>query len=239
METKSNIAVVVAVTSDTQFNQFVLTSPGLQEIGVEIISVHGAKSAAEAFDFGTAETDCPWILYCHQDVYFPQSTGKKIENLISTLSKDTILGFAGLAGRLNSDEVECSGIVYSGHQGLLDFPSRRTDAISLDELAIVLNKECKYKIDPRLGWHLWGTDLCLQAALDGCPARVERVPLTHCSSHEYVGNGGVPAEFYDSKKVLIEKYPQLDVFYSLCTSWHRYEPVPKRSMRRPPRPRLG
>src|ERR1035437_6575595 len=49
METKGNkkIAVIVAVTSDTQFNDFILASPGLQEINAEIISVHGAKSAAE------------------------------------------------------------------------------------------------------------------------------------------------------------------------------------------------
>jgi hypothetical protein len=240
METKSNvnIAVVVAVTDDMQFNEFIMASPGLQELDVDIISVHGAKNAAEAFNLGIEETDCPWIIYCHQDVYFPEGSGREIEKHIATLSKDTVLGFAGLSGRLNSDDVENVGIVYSGRLGLLDFRGRRTDAISLDELAIVLNRDCKYKIDPKLGWHLWGTDLCLQAALDGCQARIERVLLTHRSSHDYIGNGGLPAEFEESKRVLISRYPQLNVFYSLCTSWHRCMPVPayKRTLRRPPRP---
>jgi hypothetical protein len=239
METKSNenIAVVVAVTDDVQFNEFIMASPGLQELDVDIISVHGAKSAAEAFYLGIEETTCPWIIYCHQDVYFPEGSGREIERLVSTLSKDTVLGFAGLSGRINSDEIECVGIVYSGKLGLLDFRGRRTDAVSLDELAIVLNRDCKYQIDPKLGWHLWGTDLCLQAALDGCPARVERVLMTHNSSHDYIGNGGLPAEFEDSKKVLIAKYPQLNVFYSLCTSWHRElrRALRQVSSRRPPR----
>ena len=230
-----NIAVVVAVNNDKQFSEYVLASPGLKEIKVQIIPVRGSKSGAEAFYQGVQQTECPWILYCHQDVFFPEGSGQAIEKILPSLSKDTILGFAGMVGKLNSDDVKGTGIVQSGRSGLIDFPSRRTDAISLDEFAIVLNRECKYKIDPKLGWHLWGTDLCLQSAIDGCSARVERVLLTHYSSHDYIGDGGLPAEFFDSQNILIAKYHQLHTIHSLCVMWHREAPAPKRSLRRPPR----
>lgn len=234
METKvnTNLAVVVAVNDEKLFLDYVLASPGLKEIAAQIIPVRGSTSAAEAFYKGVKETDCPWILYCHQDVYFPDGSGSSIEKLLPSISKDTVLGFAGMAGKLNSDDVEGAGLVQSGRSGLLDFPSKRTDAISLDEFAVVLNRECKYKIDPKLGWHLWGTDLCLQSALDGLSAQVERVLLTHYSSHDYVGYGGLPAEFFDSQKVLIEKYPQLHTFHSLCTMWHRSSAESKRNLRK-------
>jgi hypothetical protein len=212
METKSNvnIAVVVAVNNEELFKANILSSPGLQEIGAQIIPVRGAKSAAEAFEQGIQETTCPWIIYCHQDVYFPENSGREIERLVSHTSKNTITGFAGLA-------TDATGVGLVDDRGMiLDWPE--TDkAISVDELAVVLHRDCEYKIDATLGWHLWATDLCLQAMADGQYAQVPRIMVRHNSPH----NRELPPEFYVSKRLLADKYSQIQVIHTLCTTIRR------------------
>jgi len=114
MQMNPNIAVVVAVNNDKQFSEYVLASPGLKEIKAQIIPVRGEKSGAEAFYQGVQQTECPWILYCHQDVFFPEGSGQAIEKILPSLSKDTILGFAGMVGKRNSEDVKGAGIVQTG-----------------------------------------------------------------------------------------------------------------------------
>jgi hypothetical protein len=86
--------------------------------------------------------------------------------------------------------------------------------VSLDELAICLHRDSAVAIDPTLGWHLWATDLCLQAQhLAGRPiAQILDVPLFHNS----VGDYQVPPEFNDSAVRLLGKYPHLPMIPTLC-----------------------
>jgi len=209
------ISVVVAVNNEEQFKQNVLSSPGLREIGAQIVPCRGAKNAADAFEAGKFQSASPWILYCHQDVYFPEGSGLVIEKKLPSFSKDTILGFIGLAGALNSD-VSLAGWVVDRVTNLMDYPES-SSAVTIDELAVILHRDCKYKIDPRFGWHRWATDLCLQAAFDGNYAKIIRVLLHHNSKHD----NNWPPEVYASAEALLDKYPQLSVIHTLCGSLTR------------------
>jgi len=239
------ITVVVALTDKNLLSDYVLSSPGLKELDVQIITIKGAASAAEAFYQGISKTDCPWIIYCHQDVYFPEGSGHEIERILSKVEKSeetkTVIGFFGITGDLNSENVAAIGKVTSGLLGTVDRSQNTSKSIiAMDELAVVMYRDCKYKIDPKLGWHLWATDLCLQAALEGVHLRVESLLLEHYSAHDYVGNGGCPPEYWNSEKVLADKYLQLDIIRSVCSTYIRRQApqsliLPKRPLRRPPR----
>lgn len=229
------VSVVVPVSNEELFTNNVLVSPGLKEIGVQIIPVRGAKTAAEAYERGKRQTKSRWIIYCHQDVYFPEGSGhdivKILSNVMESEAPQKILGFVGLEGKLNQEKTIAVGLVTTVGR-LLDWPESDS-AISIDELAVVMHRNCKYRIDSELGWHWWGTDLCLQAALDGFYAKVIRVLVHHFSAHDYY-IGRLPREFYESKEVLVKKYPQLNIIHSLCMSFYRVMERP-RSLRAPKR----
>ena len=94
--------------------------------------------------------------------------------------------------------------------------------MSVDELCVAIHRDFQYSIDPELGWHLWATDLCLQAL--GNPeeqrfTHVARVPLFHNSASDWT----LPASYRESEKRLLAKYPQLQVIMSLCSTFSRSE----------------
>jgi hypothetical protein len=196
-------AVVVPVNDEAALSRNVLASPGLEAIGAEIVLCRGAKSAAAAFQAGLKRTVRPWILFCHQDVFFPEGAGAAIERTLAEIHEadtgHTILGFCGMELDRRGEPVGAGTVVDRGH--LLDWPESNA-AISIDEFAVVLHRECKYKIDAELGWHLWATDLCLQAMADGRHARIVRVLLHHNSTLAVI-----PPEFHASGWRLVKKYP--------------------------------
>ena len=203
----NSIAVIVAVNNEGLFKTNVLDSPGLQEINAQIIPIRGAKSAADAFYSGLKLTACQWVLYCHQDVYFPEGSGLAIKKKLSSFSKDTIMGFVGISK-------DAAGVGLVNDRGnILDWPETNF-AVSVDELAVVLHRDCTYRIDPDLGWHLWATDLCLQAMKRGQYACVPRIMVHHNSTHGYT----LPDAFHESKKVIAASHPEVKVIHSLCAT---------------------
>lgn len=216
---KSPFSVIVPVTQDTQLHLDILKSRGLAEVNPQVLLGRGASSAAQAFQWGLQQSTSPWLLLCHQDVYFPKGSGQAIARILSEIpdseAQRTILGFAGLTIKQGTEELDLAkaGLLVD-RVNLFDFPESNS-AVSIDEFAVILHRNCKYRIDPRLGWHLWATDLCLQAIFDRqqrTHARVLRVPLFHNS----LNDGSLPPAFYESAKRLAAKYPQLGFIPTLC-----------------------
>lgn len=212
-------SIVVPVTNETQLHLDILKSPGLAEVNAQVLLCRGANSAAHAFQWGASQAASPWLILCHQDVYFPKGSGQAIARILSEVPASdaarTILGFAGLTVKQNTDQLELAKVgLLVDRVNLFDYPESNS-AISIDEFAVVLHRSCKYRIDPKLGWHLWATDLCLQAIFDQqkrTHARVLRAPVFHNS----LNDGSLPPAFYDSAKVLAGKYPQLGFIPTLC-----------------------
>ena len=125
------------------------------------------------------------------------------------------VGFAGLAAA--GEGVRHAGMVVD-RTSL--FHHAATDAaVSIDEFAVALHRDAACAIDPALGWHLWATDLCLQArARTGRPAaRIVDVPLFHNSTTGYT----LPEAFHASGQVLLDKHPQLTSVPTLCGELER------------------
>jgi SAM-dependent methyltransferase len=209
----ADFSVVVPVTDRQQLDLNVLRSPGLSEVHAAIIPVEGARNPAEALDVGRAQTQARWIVFCHQDVYFPRGSGRALAALFGSIraeqASQSLIGFAGIA-EFGCGRPGPAGLVID-RATRFDHPET-TAAVSIDELAIGLCADSVHRIDPMLGWHLWGTDLCLAARRErGGEARIVRVPLFHNSYND----GHLRSAFHSSAQRLAAKYPG-SVIPTLC-----------------------
>jgi SAM-dependent methyltransferase len=218
------ISVIVPVTNEAQLGLNILKSPGLQEINAEVIAVQHADSAAQAYARGAREATHAWRLFCHQDVYFPKGSGKAIAAILSGVEasrrRSNVLGFAGLALGDGPDPRRASGLFVDRINGWSFAETER--AVSVDEFCVAMHRDLQCRIDPELGWHLWATDLCLQALVNPDDPRfthVTRVPLFHNSASDW----SLPLSYRESEKRLLAKYPQLQVIMSLCSTFSRSE----------------
>lgn len=227
---REGLSVIVPVNREWQFQMNALRSPGLREIKAEIIPIYEASSAAKAYELGSAQASHPWRLFMHQDVYIPSGCGHIILEKLAELNKNmlTPAGFIGLEKedykQNESGEASIKGIVLDRiyHNSLLEnLPSSR--AISLDELGIFLHKDSIYKIDHALGWHLWATDLCLQAweHNDEPCSTIFCLPLFHNSSNLF----RLPNEWHSSADILKKKWPHRLPIKTLCGTIHESEPM--------------
>ena len=197
-------------------------SPGLREVGADIVTVEGASSAADAFAQGAQRARHPWRVFVHQDVYFPAGAGLLLAEQLGEMTANgraaAPVGFAGLeAGMDLRTGLRYAGQVIDRTQHFDHAPS--VSGVSIDEFAVVLHTSTPVALDPTLGWHLWGTDLCLQAlAIGGAPcAQIVRVPLFHNSTTGYT----LPPEYHASAEQLLGKYPLFDEIPTLCGALQR------------------
>lgn len=222
-----SFSVIVPVNRPWQHELNIARSPGLKEVGAEVICVQGATSAAGAYESGVRRASHAWRVMLHQDVYLPAGSGLAIARRLAELEQTgqhlAPVGFAGLCAPVPGD---LSRVAYAGR--VIDrttlFDHGASDrGVSIDEFAVALHADCVARIDPELGWHLWGTDLCLQTmALAGQPAaRILDVPLFHNSTNDYV----LPQAFQDSAGMLLAKHPLLARIPTLCGELSRPQPA--------------
>lgn len=215
-------SVIVPVNRPLELELNIARSPGLREVDAEIITVEGATSAADAFARGSSRARHAWRVFVHQDVYFPTGSGFMLAAQLGAMEVDgraaAPVGFAGLEAGADLR----AGLRYAGQ--VIDrtqhFDHPGTSAgVSIDEFAVALHSSSPIAPDPALGWHLWGTDLCLQAlALGGAPcAQILRVPLFHNSTTGYT----LPGEFHESAGALLQKYTALNEIPTLCGAIRR------------------
>ena len=85
----------------------------------------------------------------------------------------------------------------------------------LDELGIILHKNSQLSIDQNLGWHLWATDLCLQAEMmnNKPSAQLIYIPVFHDSS---LRPGWDRTSWNHSARALQKKWPHQNFIHSPC-----------------------
>lgn len=207
--------VVVPTTKEQQLRVNVEQSPGLKEVQARIISYRHAASPAEALTQSLANVNSDWVLLCHQDVYFPKGFGQRLNALLATIPTvdrpKTLLGFIGMGINKQTEQPEAAGFVID-RVNCADH-AESDAAVSIDELALVIAKDSLLQIDPHIGWHLWATDLCLQAiCTHRAFPRIVRMPLFHNTQSGWQ----LPESFHDSAAYLLQKYPSFSSIHSLC-----------------------
>jgi hypothetical protein len=87
---------------------------------------------------------------------------------------------------------------------LRDGPDLPAPVSTLDELLLVLPRNTPLRFDPALGFHLYGADICLQAAERGLAVVVVGAPCHHNSR-----SIGLPQPFFRSASSFARKWAHL------------------------------
>ena len=207
--------VVVPTTRDSQLRLNVMASPGLAEVQARIVACKAAANPAQALNEALPHCDTDWVLFCHQDVYFPSGFGEQLNALLATIPVEqrdrTLIGFAGMAINASADGFAQAGFVIDRLHRFDQPASER--ALSIDELAIVVSRGSIHRIDPDIGWHLWATELCLASiCTHQVFPRIVRLPLFHNSLNDHQ----LPPAFHRSAQYLAAKYPSFGPIHTLC-----------------------
>lgn len=207
--------VVVPVTRETQLRLNVDQSPGLAEVEARVVAWRRASSAAAALEGAKTHVESDWILFCHQDVYFPAGFGRRLSAVLAGIAPEdrphTLIGFAGMGVAADRQGYAPAGFVID-RRARFDHAASN-EVVSIDELAIVVARDSLHRIDPALGWHLWATDLCLASIrTHRVFPRIVRLPLFHNSSNDH----RLPAAFHTSAALLAAKHAEFGAIATLC-----------------------
>jgi len=215
---RAPFSVIVPINRPWQYQLNIARSPGLREVGADVVCVEGAQNAAAAFAAGVGRARHAWRVLTHQDVYFPVGSGFALAQQLGAMEQSGLtkgpVGFAGIAAAATQNgAARPAGMVID--RTTLFRHGDASDALSLDEFAVALHRDSAVDIDQSFGWHLWATDLCLQAqdsTQSQAVAQILEVPLFHNSTNDYV----LPDAFQASAARLLEKYPRLNRIPTLC-----------------------
>lgn len=198
------ITFVAAVNDEEVFRLNVLASPvfaaGHRH---EILARRGYPSAGLAYNdaLGLAKNDI--VVFLHQDVYLPDKWDERligdIEQLESSGCNWGVLGCFGI-----SIEGQPAGHVYSnGLNSELGGACRPVPAQSLDEMVLIFRKSRGLRFDPALRhFHLYGTDICLEAGKRG----YRNFVVCNFCVHNSLPVRRLPSEFWRCVSYLVLKW---------------------------------
>lgn len=140
------------------------------------------------------------VLLCHQDVRLLSDDRLTLEARLADLSaRDPDWALAGNAGGVTAGELALritdphGADLHTGH-----LPAR---VMSLDENFIVVRRAARIGFSRNLtGFHFYGADICLNAAMAGYSAYVIDFHLAHLSA------GNKSAAFFDAKRAFQDKW---------------------------------
>jgi hypothetical protein len=159
--------LIVASNNEAILNSNLLASPDMT--AMEISVQRDASSSAEAYNRGINATHSDIMIFAHQDMFLPAGWLLKLQKTLEKLEQqDPDWGVLGMFGVTASGTSH--GHLYStGLQQVLghDFDEAK-EVESLDEIVLVLRRVSGLRFDGRLpGFHLYGTDICLEAKKHG------------------------------------------------------------------------
>lgn len=215
----AGISVVSCVNDFQRYNSCVRSSfEEEQRTGtVEVIPVDNTSnslSAPMALNRGLEKAVGKIIVFCHQDVIFPQGWISRLYEQISTIEKThNSWGVLGTFGVTPSGKLAGHVIDWKGHAHCLPLP---VEVQSLDEHCLIVRKDSGLAFDEDLGgFHFYGADICLEALTKG----LTNFAVDACVQHLSPG-GKVDTSFYEAMDKLYQKWktqnPPLSVIETTC-----------------------
>lgn len=158
----------MASNNDAVLENSLLRSPGLTGVR-EVVVERGHRCTGSAYNQGMAKAAGEIVVFVHQDVFLPAEWMSAVTKALVSLEKSGpnwgVLGIWGMAATGDG-----RGHVYStGLQQTLGAPFESPAEVeTLDEVLLVLRRSSRLRFDERLpGFHLYGTDICLEARRRG------------------------------------------------------------------------
>jgi hypothetical protein len=161
-------SILSAVNNEEVLRSCLLASPGI-EAAYEVIVQRGALSAATAYNDAILKAKQDIVVIVHQDMYLPEEWPGALRKALTALSEtDPNWGVLGVWGVPKDGEE--AGHVYctAGVRMLGGAFEGVTQVRVLDEVVLIIRKSSGLRFDPAMpGFHLYGTDICLEAERRG------------------------------------------------------------------------
>jgi hypothetical protein len=200
------LTFVACVNDDDQLGANLARSPCLRSGGPhELLVFRGCASAAEGLNAGIEQARHEFVVLVHQDVYLPERwPARMVAQWRRAERAGGPVGIGGVFGVLDR-RVPFDAIGRVVHRDrLLSHRSLPADVDGLDELLMVVPRHTPLRVDADLGWHLYGTDLALQAQ-----QRDLRVVVLDAPCHHNSLTGRVPSKYRHSERVLARKWEKM------------------------------
>lgn len=174
-----------------------------QDAQYELISIDNTQgrftSAAEALNCGADKAKGEYLMFVHQDVSFSTNWLSDVLDQISRVGEISkqwgVLGLMGVRvkGGFLGHIIDLHGHLYN--------PPLPGEVASLDEVCLIIRKDSGLRFDESLGgFHLYGADLCLQAAVKG----LSSYAINACVQH--LGRGIMGPDFWATTERLYAKW---------------------------------
>jgi SAM-dependent methyltransferase len=197
------LTFVACVSDEAVLRANLLASPCLRGgTPHEIRLVRNSPTAADGLNDGLASARHDWVICVHQDVYLPAGWPTRFwQQLGRAQQMHGVVGVAGVFGaRGAGDESRLIGHVV--HQERPLRAGKLPAAVdTLDELLLALPRQVGLRFEPAVGWHFYGSDLCLQARR----SRLAVVALDAPCSHN-TRNNWYPPGFSESGAAFARKW---------------------------------
>jgi glycosyltransferase involved in cell wall biosynthesis len=197
------VCFIVACNSGPVLATSLLASPDLAA-GVEVVVERGAVSAAQAYNRGMEKTRADVLVFVHQDVFLPPGWLAHFQAALLALeATDPGWGVLGLVGVV-VDGARRGWLYSTGLGRILGGPFALPQPVrTLDEVLLVLRRTSGLRFDEALpGFHLYGTDICLEAEKLGRSNYV----LSCFALHNSNGIKYLPRSFWDAYRFLRRKW---------------------------------
>jgi glycosyltransferase involved in cell wall biosynthesis len=235
---------VISVVSNAQYaKECLLRALNRQKNKFELLIVDNTtgtfSSAAQAYNSAVSKTSGDYLVFVHQDVFFPDINWiKQIEDQMSTIPDKAIAGIAGMQKPTYLNQLEIwlryflqikirnGGLWYSryGRGNLLmgkncaQWPGKIiTEPVpvqTVDELLLVIPQRVfgANKFDQKTcdGWHLYGIDFCLSASKKGFSTYVLPAQVIHYSE------GKIDRQYRQILQKLLEKHEGESIINTTC-----------------------
>ena len=185
--------LIAAVNNEAILKSCLLNTPEAQSAS-EILLQTGYTSAAAAYNDAIRKANTDILVFAHQDVYLPEGWGAALEKALEVLSKQDpdwgVLGVWGLdAAGKGAGDVYCTFAMKR-----LGGPFEGVSEVrTLDEVMLIVRKSSGLKFDEQMkGYHLYGTDICLQAQQRGMKCYAVSAFCVHNTN----GYNLLPLEFW-------------------------------------------
>lgn len=217
----SKITFAVAVNNREILRNNFMASQCFDELDQphQILIQEGFPSASEAYNDAIDKSKNDLIVFCHQDVLFPQGWTSQLQLALTSLeTSDPRWGVLGCYGETLNDNGR--GHVYSPGRGILGRPSEPAAVQTLDEIVLILRKSSGLRFDSQLPhYHFYGADICLAAASRGMKSYAISAFCIHNSQLNLI----LPKEFYEGYRYLKRKWKNVLPIQTTCVRITRFD----------------
>lgn len=178
----SEICVIALVNDDDCLARNLMASDLLAKHSVPLHIERGAASASIGYNNGIEATTEEYIVFAHQDVYFPPNWHLHLAKAIDQAEAlDPNWAILAPFGITKDTQTHTGDVWSSGVGGRIGAPlTALHPAESVDELVIVMRRSAGLRFDNALPrYHLYGTDLVQMAQTAGKGAYIAQLPVIH------------------------------------------------------------